>query len=354
MSLLATKEKVTSITQENTIKQPEQLLHLSASPHLRHVQTVPHIMKDVLIALTPAIISSLIFFRFSALFIILVSTATAVLTEYLICILSKKQSTLSDMSAVVTGLIMGLIMPPAVPIWVVAIGSVFAIGVVKVPFGGLGRNFVNPAISARLFLMIVFPTAMMSMWKAPINGSMSGIDGISTATPLAHFQAAIIDGTFEPLDLQEAFFNLFLGNTGGCIGETSIIAILLGAFWLWYRRIISFRIPLSFIGTAFLLFWFFNGSDEHFTTSAIIIPVYQILAGGLIFGAFFNANDTVTTPITPMGKILFGVGCGAIVFIIRHYTAYPEGVCIAIFVMNLAVPIIERYTRPKFNGRVPR
>lgn len=163
-----------------------------------------------------------------------------------------------------------------------------------------------------------------------------------------------MDGSFQALDIQDAFYNLFIGNVGGCLGETSVLALLLGAMILWYKRIIGFRIPVIYIGTVFLLFWIFNGTGELFTSGAAIIPTYQILSGGLFLGALFMATDMVTSPITPMGKIVFAAGCGVLTFVIRKYGGYPEGVSYSILLMNLCVPLIERYTRPGIYGEVKK
>lgn len=327
------------------------LLHLSASPHIRHPESVQNIMSWVIIALIPALAASFLFFGLRALFLTAVSVVAAVVTEWSVVKLMKKPSTLGDFSAIVTGMLVAFNVSSALPWWMVALGSAFAIGVAKMAFGGLGGNFINPALAGRAFLMASYPAAMTS-FPATRFGSMSGIDAITTATPLAHFKAAIADGSFQPLDFQEAFSNLFLGNVGGSLGETSVLALLLGAFFLIYKRVIGLRIPLTYIVTVLLLYWIFNGTGSHFTSGAVIIPFYQILAGGLILGAFFMATDMVTTPITPSGKIVFGIGCGVFTFIIRKFGGYPEGVSYSILLMNLFVPLIERYTRPKIYGEV--
>lgn len=329
------------------------ILHLSSSPHIRHSNSVNQIMFWVLIALLPPLVSGIVFFGFRALMVTAVSVIVAVSTEWLFCKFQKKAVTLPNLSAVVTGLLLALNLSPILPWWMVAIGAAFAIGVAKMPFGGLGCNFINPALAGWAFLMVSYP-AEMSRYVATTLGSMSGIDAMSAATPLAHYKLAIADGTFQALDFQDAIKNLFIGNVGGTIGETSSAAILLGGVILLYKRIIPLRIPLFFIGTVFILSWVFNGSDSYFTTSAIIIPVYQILAGGLFLGAFFMATDTVTSPITPLGKIVFATGCGILTFLIRKYGAYPEGVAFAILLMNLCVPLIERYTRPAIYGEARR
>ena len=337
---------------------PEDLLktetfQLSASPHLRHPESVPHIMIWVIIALLPALAAGVFFFGFQALFLTCVSVIAAVVTEWAVVRVMKKPTTIGDFSAVVTGILVAFNVSSTLPWWMVAIGSAFAIGVSKMAFGGLGSNFINPALAGRAFLMAAYPSAMTHF--APTRfGSLSGIDGITSATPLAHFKAAMADGSFQALDFQDALSNLFFGNVGGCLGETSALALLAGGVLLLYKRIIPLRIPLVYIGIVFLLNWVFNGSGSHFTSSAIIIPFYQILAGGLFLGALFMATDMVTTPITPGGKIIFAAGCGVLTFLIRKFGGYPEGVSYSILIMNLFVPLIERSTRPKIYGKVKR
>ncbi|MBN1758066.1 MAG: RnfABCDGE type electron transport complex subunit D [Chitinispirillaceae bacterium] len=328
-------------------------LHLTSSPHLRHPETVTHIMVWVAVALLPACIASVVFFGMKALFLTAVSVIAAVVTEWAVGLLMKRRTSIGDFSAVVTGILVAFNVPPDLPWWMVVIGSVFAIGVAKMAFGGLGANFINPALAGRAFLMANFPSAM-THFTPTVFGSLSGIDGMSSATPLGEFRTAMANGSFQALDFQDALTNLFTGNVGGCIGETSALALLLGGVLLLYKRIISLRIPLIYIGVVFLLSWLFNGTGTLFTSGAIIIPFYQILAGGLFLGAFFMATDMVTSPITPKGKIVFAVGCGVLTFVIRKFGGYPEGVSYSILLMNLFVPLIEQYTRPKIYGEVRR
>jgi Na+-translocating ferredoxin:NAD+ oxidoreductase subunit D len=325
--------------------------NLSASPHIRHPESVKNIMMWVIVALLPSLIAAVFFFGFSALFLTVVSVTAAVLTEWIITKLGKKNSSLNDLSAVVTGMLLAFNVSADLPWWMVALGSIFAIGVAKMPFGGLGFNFINPALAGRAFLMASYPAAMTHFGPTRF-GSLSGIDGLSTATPLAQFKAAVADGSFQALDFQDALTNLFFGNVGGCLGETSVLALLIGGVLLLYKRIIPLRIPLCYIGTVFILNWIFNGTESFFTSGAIIVPFYQIFAGGLFLGAIFMATDMVTSPITPKGKIIFAVGCGVLTYIIRKFGGYPEGVCYSILIMNLFVPLIERCTRPHIYGEV--
>ncbi|NLD98336.1 MAG: RnfABCDGE type electron transport complex subunit D [Fibrobacter sp.] len=337
----------------NGVQSP-QLLTLSSSPHIRHPDSVPHIMLWVVIALVPAIIASYIFFGWRAIFLTAVSVLSAIATEWLISTkLMRKPSSIGDFSAVITGILLAFNVSPALPWWMVVLGSVFSIGVAKMAFGGLGCNFINPALAGRAFLMASYPAAM-TRFVATTWGSTTGIDGMTGATPLANFKIAVANGTFQPLDFQDALFNLFIGNVGGCIGETSAVALLLGAIILWYKRIIGFRIPLVYIGIVFILYWLFNDTGALFTSSALVVPFYQILSGGLFLGAIFMATDMVTSPITPKGKIFFAAGCGILTFLIRKFGGYPEGVSYSILIMNLFVPLIERYSRPKIYGEVKK
>jgi electron transport complex protein RnfD len=338
-------------------------LHLSSSPHVRQKESVPSIMLSVCLALFPALVASVVFFGARALLITATCVVSALLTEWLIArFMFRRGGTLVDFSALVTAILLAFNLPPAIPLWMAALGSVFAIGVVKWAFGGLGNNFINPALAGRAFLTASYPAQMTTFtvpafWTArgwSINGmGTTAVDGVSGATPLAAMKSAMGMEHFEALEFQEALPNLFLGNVGGCIGETSALALLIGALFLWYKHIIGLRLPLSYILTVFLLSWLFNGTGGMFTSDALIIPVYQIFAGGLMLGALYMATDMVTSPITPGGKVLFGAGCGILTFVIRRFGGYPEGVSYSILLMNLVVPLLDRYLRPVVYGKVP-
>jgi electron transport complex protein RnfD len=198
--------------------------------------------------------------------------------------------------------------------------------------------------------MASYPAAM-TQWMAPRWGTLSGTDAVTNATPLVNFKTALSNGSFN-IDFPQAILNLLIGNTGGCIGETSVIAILAGAIILLSKKIINFRIPVSFIGVVFLLNWIFNGTGHFFTYTSLLIPLYQILAGGLMLGAFFMATDPVTSPVTQRGQFIFGAGCGVLTFLIRKFGGYPDGAAYSILLMNLVVPILDRYTRPRIYGEV--
>ncbi|MBD3347349.1 MAG: RnfABCDGE type electron transport complex subunit D [Chitinivibrionales bacterium] len=352
----------------------QKLLHISTSPHTKYQETVPSIMLSVCLALIPAFAASIYFFGLRALVLTVVCVVTCLATEWVIVrVLLKRPSTLGDFSALVTAMLLAFNLPPDLPPWMAVIGSIFAIGVVKWAFGGLGHNFINPALAGRAFLMASY-AAPMTIFGPPRTGTMSGlsestlasltnkVDGISGATPLPAFnkimellrnestQASELQ--FHIIDFQETISHLFFGNVGGCIGETSAAALILGAIFLWYKHIIGLRVPVLFIGTVFLLSWIFNGTGSFFTSEALLIPVYQIFAGGLMLGALYMATDMVTSPITPMGKAIFGIGCGLLAFTIRKFGGYPEGVSYSILLMNLAVPMLDRYNRPKIYGKV--
>jgi electron transport complex protein RnfD len=360
--LLKTSELIDKQPQSVSEENQKIQLNISSSPHIRYPESVSAIMIWVIAALVPSMVASYLFFGVHALFLIAVSVITAVLVEAIICKMLKKPISIGDFSAVITGILLAFNVSPSLPWWMVMLGSAFSIAVAKMAFGGLGSNFVNPALAGRAFLMACYPSAMTS-WVAPQSGSLSGISavtaasplaGVTSATPLAHIKIAMANGSFQALDFQDALFNLFTGNVGGCIGETSVVAILIGAVILLYKHIIGFTIPVMYIGTVFVLFWLFNGTGQYFTSGAVIVPTYHILAGGLFLGAFFMATDTVTSPINRRGKLVFGMGCGVLTFIIRKFGGYPEGVSYSILIMNLLVPHIERYTRPKIYGEVKK
>nr|PZN72193.1 MAG: Na+-transporting NADH:ubiquinone oxidoreductase subunit D [Bacillota bacterium] len=316
-------------------------LMVASSPHLWAGVSTRHIMRDVLIALTPAALGAVCFFGWRAAATIALSVGTAALTEWACCRLAGKPSTLGDGSALVTGLLLALTLPPASPLWLPVLGAAFAIAVVKAAFGGLGHNFVNPALAARAFLLASFPAAMTT-WTSPF-------DAVTTATPLA-----VLPRPFDPEVLAgplPSYRALFLGTVGGSLGETSALLLLIGAAYLLARRVIDWRIPAGFLGTLAVLSWILGGQGGLFTGD----PLYHVLAGGAILGAFFMATDYVTIPITPQGRWIFAVGCGLITVLIRLYGGYPEGVLFAILLMNVATPLIDRFIVPApFGGVKPR
>jgi len=298
-------------------------LTLSVSPHIHKKISTSRIMLDVILALLPATVAGVVLFGFRALLVVGVTVAASVGFELLFNLLAKRKQTVGDLSAVVTGLLLALNLPANIPLWQCVVGALFAIVVVKCLFGGLGCNVVNPAITARVFMLVAFG----SMAKAAFP---AGVDAASGATPLASEKAT---------DL----LDLFLGNHGGAIGETCALALLVGLAYLLIRRIITWQIPVAFVGTVFLASFFMEGMDPMAALAAI-------LSGGLFIGAFFMATDYVTSPATPWGKIIFGVGAGLITFLIRYFGMYPEGVSFAILFMNILTPYISSWTKHRVFG----
>jgi len=301
-------------------------LAMSSGPHIHSKDNSRRIMLDVILALLPASIAGVILFGIGALWTILVCVAAAVLAEFLFNLIVKKPQTVGDLSAVVTGLLLALNLSTNVPLWQAALGSVFAIVLVKGVFGGLGRNFANPAITGRIFLLLAFTSTVA-------GGALP--DGTTGATPL---ELIGTEGAQLPTLLQ-----MFLGQRGGAIGETCILALLLGFAYLLIRKVISWQIPVIFMGTVFVLSLLFGG----FNTA-----LYELLSGGLVLGAVFMATDYATTPITMRAKMLFALGCGIITFVIRWFCALPEGVSYSILCMNILAPWLERWTRKKPLGGV--
>ncbi len=314
-------------------------LTISSSPHVHGPVTTQTIMRDVLIALTPALIGSVIFFGFRALVVTILSAAACVFFEWGYSRLTKTPCKAYDLSAVVTGVLLAFVCPVTIPYWCILIGDFFAIVIVKQLFGGIGRNFVNPALAARAFLFS-WP-ALMTNWVAVgfenAAGLFSTADAVTSATPLF----AMGQGRLP----EESLMDLWLGRTGGCIGETSALLLLIGGGYLLIRKVISPRIPLAFIGTvAALTLLFPQGNDRLMWMGC------QVLSGGLMLGAIFMATDYVTSPVTKIGQILFGIGCGVITVVIRYFGGYPEGVSYAILIMNCCVVLLDRIGRPKRYG----
>ena len=313
----------------------DNLLIVSSSPHLHSDNSVSTAMRDVLIALTPALIASLYFFRFAAAKVILTCVFVAVISEVIAQKIMKKEVTVDDYSAVVTGLLLAFCLPATIPWWMAAVGAVVAIIIGKQLFGGLGNNIFNPALVGRAVLLASWPVAMTN-WVNPL-------DGVTTATPLGMLK----EGTAAQLP---SLGQLFIGNVGGSLGETCALALLLGAIYLLYKGHIDWRIPFSYIGTVFVL----TAIIGVFKGEGLWYPLYHLLAGGLILGAFFMATDWVTSPLTKKGKLIFGLGCGLLTVVIRLQGGYPEGVCYSILLMNMVTPLIDRYTKPRVFGGVSK
>ncbi len=314
-------------------------LTISSSPHAHASATTRTIMRDVLIALLPALAGSVYFFGFRALIVTLLSAASCVFFEWGYRKLMHLDSTVYDMSAIVTGVLLAFVCPVTIPYWCIIIGDFFAIIVVKQLFGGIGKNFVNPALAARAFLFS-WP-AIMSNWVVPGFQNAAGIfstaDAVTSATPLGVMHQGALP--------QESLLDLFLGNVGGCIGETSAMLLLIGFAYLLIRKVISVRIPLAFVGTVAVLTFLFPQGNDRLTWMAA-----QLLSGGLMLGAIFMATDYVTSPVTKLGQVIFGIGCGVITVVIRYFGGYSEGVSYAILVMNACVVLLDKLGRPKKFG----
>ena len=302
---------------------------MSAGPHIQTADSSRRIMLDVILALLPASIAGVILFGVQALWIMLVCVIAAVASEFLFNLATKRAQSVGDLSAVVTGLLLALNLSTNVPLWQCALGSVFAIVLVKCVFGGIGHNFANPAITARVFMLMAF-TSTVAGGAAPLA------DATSSATPL---NLIGVEGAVLP-----SLGQMFLGLRGGAIGETCILALLLGFGYLLVRKVISWQTPVIFIGTVFVCFLAATGSFSA--------ALYEVLAGGLVLGAVFMATDYTTTPITAEGRMLFALGCGLLTFVIRRFCALPEGVSYSILCMNILAPWLERWTRKKPLGGV--
>lgn len=313
-------------------------LLVSASPHIHSPETTTGVMGDVIISLLPALVMAVVWFGSRALVLTAVCIGTAVLAEWLSRRVMKRPNTLGDLSAVVTGLILALNLPASLPLWMAAIGSVVAIVVVKQMFGGIGQNFVNPAMTARIILMVSFPTAM-ARWTAPLVSAWSA-DAVTTATPMAALAAS--SGGHLSADLP-SLWRMLVGYHGGSMGEVCALALLVGGVYLIIRRVISPIIPAAYIGTVAVWMLAAGRGDLRFVA-------YELLGGGLLLGAFFMATDYATSPITAKGKWIFGIGCGVITSVIRLYGSLPEGVSFSIILMNILVPHIERLTLPRAFG----
>lgn len=310
-------------------------LTISSSPHAHSPVTTQTIMRDVLIALVPALLGSIYFFGFRALLVTLVSAAACVFFEWGFCKIRKLHCKTYDLSAVVTGVLLAFVCPVTIPYWTIILGDFFAIVLVKMLFGGLGKNIVNPALAGRAFLFS-WPVLMSNWVKVGFDnaaGLLSTADAVTAATPMS----AMHQGALP----EESILDMFLGNIGGCIGETSALLLIIGFIYLLYRKVITARIPLAYIGTvAVLAFLFPQGNDRIAWMAA------QVFGGGLMLGAIFMATDYVTSPLTKLGQIVYGIGCGVITILIRYFGGYSEGVTYAILCMNACAVLLDKIGRP--------
>ena len=329
------------------IKMSNSKYVISLAPHIHGGASIQKVMFGVVLALLPAVAVGVYFFGLQALYVVLVSVIACLLFEYLIQrFLLKIKPTITDGSAVITGILLALNVSSAIPLWILVLGALFAIGIAKLPFGGLGSNLFNPALAARAFIQLTFPSKLTE-WPLPF--ATHSADAISGATALSSIKEGFASGDTIPSVLSDipSYLDLFLGYKSGSIGEVSIAAILIGAAYLFYRRIITWHIPASFILSVILfsgIFWLIN--PDRFAS-----PLLQLLSGGLMLGVFFMATDYCTSPITKTGKIIFGIGCGLLTLCIRFFSSYPEGISFAILIMNAFVPLINHYFKPTRFGK---
>ena len=307
---------------------------VSGTPHVRSKESIQSIMRDVIIALVPATAAGIYYFGLRALILIVAAIISAVFFEWLYEKITKKPVTINDLSAVVTGLLLAMNLPASAPVWVAIVGSAFAIIFAKQLFGGLGQNFINPALAGRAFLLASYPTEMTT-WVVP-NGLAA--DAATYATPLAQLKNGALDASLG---------QLVMGQVGGTIGETCAIALIIGGIYLLYKHVISWKIPVIYIATVFILFAVIGRHGMR-------MPLQEIFAGGVMLGGIFMATDYASSPVTPKGQVIFAVGAGLLTYLIRTFGGYPEGVSYSILIMNCCVPLIERFTEPTIFGALPR
>lgn len=318
---------------------------ISVSPHIKGKYSTSGIMWAVNLSLAPAAVLGAYYFGLAGILTLFYCITASVLSEYLYQILLKQKVTISDGSAFLTGLLLAMNLPPTVPFYIPFVGAVVAIVLTKQLFGGLGFNLFNPALMARVFLMVSFPK-ILTTWVQPVQSFLSS-DAVTSATPLGILK---LDGYAKLIetfgDKSNMYMSLLLGNRGGCIGETAIIALIIGGLFLLFTRIISWHIPVAYLGTAALMAWIFGGKGAFFAGD----PLLHILSGGIMLGAFFMATDYVTSPMSKMGKLVFGLGCGFLTMLIRLKGGYPEGVMFSILIMNCFAPLIDKAFQPKVFG----
>lgn len=325
-----------------------QFLTVSPSPHIHSEETVKKLMYGVIIAMLPALAISFFVFGIGAIYVTLLSVLSCVIVEYILTrYVLKKESTIMDGSAIITGILLAFNVPSSLPWWAVILGSIVAIGVGKSAFGGLGNNPFNPALVGRVFLLVSFPVQMTS-WPVPFISRFQFTDATTGATPLAIIKEGIDAGipVSELMKEIPSYLNLFLGGLGGSIGEISAIGLLIGFIYMLWKKIITWHAPIAMLGTVFIftgILWLIN-PDKY------IDPVFHLVTGGVLLGAFFMATDYVTSPMTTKGMLIYGVGIGFITVVIRVFGSYPEGVSFAILIMNGFVPLMNKYIKPKRFG----
>lgn len=324
----------------------EKKLIVSSSPHVRSNEDTSYIMKQVIIALIPAALAGVYFFRLNAISVMFFCILGTVGSEFLYQKITKEESTIGDFSAVVTGLLLAFNVPASLPWWMCLAGGAFAIIVIKMVFGGIGNNFINPALGARAFLLASFPVAMTAWTNPGVNWIGSNLDAVTTATPLSFLKvgaAGVTELTSNGINMTD----MIVGNIGGCIGETSAILIVLGGVYLIYKGIIDYTIPAFYIGTVFILTFILGGFSFDFA-------LYELFAGGLMLGGFFMLTDYTTSPMTKKGQIIYALLAGIITSVIRLYGGYPEGVSYSILLANVVTPLIDKYVSNRVFGEVSK
>lgn len=322
-------------------------LIVSPSPHIHSVENTQRIMRDVIIALSPSLLVSIYFFGFSAIKLALIGVISCVAVEYVIQkYILKTSVTINDYSAALTGLLLALNLPPSSPGWLVLVGSIVAIGVAKMTFGGLGQNIFNPALVGRVFLLVSFPV-LMTDWSIPDAWFREGVDAATGATPLAIIKEGVANGmTVDQIIAANpdiSYIHMLFTKIGGSVGEVSALALIVGFVYLLIRKVIKPHIPLSIIGTVALVSGIFWLIDPTKYTD----PIFNILTGGVLLGSIYMATDYVTSPMSDRGMVIYGVGIGLLTVLIRYFGSYPEGVSFAILIMNMAVPLLNKYCKPK-------
>ena len=313
-------------------------LNISSAPHIRSSDNTRKLMLTVLVALVPALIAGVIVFGIRALIVVAISMAASLATELVCGLVTGKKASVADGSAAVTGLLLALTLPASVPYWMPAVGGVFAIVVAKCLCGGLGQNVFNPALAARAFLMLFWPTALVRYAAPGALGLANNVDIVSSSTPLQDMSRGVLPG-------DESLLDMFLGNTGGTIGEVSALALLIGAAILLATRTITWRIPVSYVGTVAALSLFFARGDDP-----IMWMLCSVFGGGLLIGAIFMATDYSSSPTSPLAQLVFGIGCGALTILFRYKSLYPEGITYAILTMNAFAWALDRYLPPRRFG----
>jgi electron transport complex protein RnfD len=335
-----TKEKET----KEKIDEATPRFIVSSSPHVHDGKRVGDIMRLVIIALLPAALFSIYMFGLRALFTIVLSVGSAIVLEALWQKLMRKPVTTGDLSATLTGLLLALNLPSTSPWWMICVGSFFAVIVAKQFYGGLGYNIFNPALVGRVVLLVAFPVQMTAQWVSP---GAWGAGAVTTATPLGMARAALMSTGHLNIHLtRQEVIDLLIGNRAGSLGEVSVVLLLAGGIFLLAKKVITWHTPAAFIGSV----WLMTGIFHYANPARYADPSFHVITGGLFLGALFMATDYVTSPITPGGKIIFGVGCGVVTVVIRLFGAYPEGVSFAILLMNAFTPLIDRYVQPSVFG----